>query len=111
MGICWSEPPAPPVKQNPVTVLPSAPPMQTYTAPYYNQQYQQQYTYAVKPQQYPQQYMYPQQYPQQYPQYQFNTQPPITQPYPPRQSGMSTATAVGGGFLLGAIVENIMDPE
>jgi hypothetical protein len=117
MGICWSEEPEPPMKKNPVTVQPSAPPIQpyaqTYTPPYYNQTYPQQYTYAVKPQQvyyqYPQQQQYQQQYQYVYPQYQLS-QPPQTQPYPPQNNAVSTGAAVAGGFVLGSILENIMDP-
>ena len=114
MGACLSIPPEPPVKQHVASVQPSAPPIQTYNQtyapPYYNQMYAQQYTYAVKPQQ-----VYYQQQPQQYPypqyQYQFQTQPPQVQPYPPRNDGVSTGVAVAGGFLLGSILENMMDPE
>ncbi len=113
MGACLSIPPEPPVKQHVASVQPSAPPLQTYAPPYYNQMYAQQYTYAVKPQQ-----VYYQQQPQQYqPQYQYTypqyqlSQPPQAQPYPPRNDGVSTGVAVAGGFLLGSILENMMDPE
>lgn len=115
MGICWSDPPEPPVKQQVASVQPSAPPY--YNQTYYNQSYPQQYTYAVKPQQvyyqYPQQQQqqqYQAQYQFQYPQYQLS-QPPQVQPYPPRNDGVSTGVAVAGGFLLGSVLENMMDPE
>jgi len=119
MGICWSEPPPPPVQQAPVAIQPckqcgawsklnicerclqrnanaylqpqpSAPPYQPQP------QYQYGYTYAQQPQQ-QQMYYY---------------QPPvqtILQP-PPQQRQMGTATAIGAGFLAGAIMEDILDP-
>jgi hypothetical protein len=114
MGICWSEPPPPPVQQAPVGIplqpckqcgawskmnicerclqrnanaylqpQPSAPP--------YQPQYQYGYTYAQQPQQ---QMVY--------------YQPPVQ--YPPQQRQMGTATAIGAGFLAGAIMEDILDP-
>ena len=108
MGICWSEPPvATPVAQplKPCAscgvwvkgtdycepcfqkstmryVAPSAPPM--YPP-------QPQYTYAV-PYQQQQMYAYYQARPQ------------------PQQQQISTGTAVLGGFMLGAVVEDILDP-
>lgn len=118
MGLCWSEPPAPPVttyvakplqpcrscgawvkgidycetclqKNAMRSIAPSAPPQYVpqpqYVAP--------QYTYAVP---YQQQQMYQYQYYQARPQQQ------------PQQ--MSTGTAVLGGFVLGAIAEDILDP-
>jgi hypothetical protein len=114
MGLCWSEPPAPPVttyvakplqpcrscgvwvkgndycepclqKNAMRSIAPSAPslypPQPQYGAP--------QYTYAVP---YQQQQMY---------QY-YQTRPP--------QQQVSTGTAVLGGFVLGAIAQDILDP-
>lgn len=116
MGICWSEPPAPPVATYTATPLkpcascgvwvkgndyceqclqrnamkyiqPSAPPMYPpqpqYQAP--------QYTYAV-PYQQQQMYAYYQARPPQQPQQ------------------ISTGAAVLGGFLMGAVAEDIFDP-
>ena len=105
MGICWSEPPVQPnqgkVVMAPVVSAPisSAPPYQPY------------YTYAVKPEdpysQYPPQLQYtyaypqPQQYQQQY----------VVQQYPQQQrQQMSPATAFIGGMVLGAVVDDILDP-
>lgn len=119
MGICWSEPP--PVAQPPLTsypmkpcascgtwsqkpqgndyceaclqrnamkyIQPSAPPM--YTPP------QPQYTYAL-PYQQQQMYNYYQARPPQYP--------------PQQQSQMGTGTALAAGFVLGAVVDDILDP-
>ena len=118
MGLCWSEPPAPPVVATPskpcsscgvwvkgndycepclqknamLYIAPSAPPMYPmyatqpqYTAPQYNAApYQQQQMY---------QYQY----------YQARQQP---QPQPQ----VSTGTAVLGGFVLGAIAHDMLDP-
>ena len=104
MGICWSEPPPPPpvttyttkpcglcgawVKGqdycDPCLRQPSAPPM--YIPP----QPQPQYTYAV-PYQQQQMYNYYQARPQQ-------------------QQQMGTGTAMIGGFVLGALVSDMMDP-
>jgi hypothetical protein len=114
MGLCWSEPPAPPVKTYVTPPLkpclscgawgqraqgneyceqclqknamkyaaPSAPPM--YPP-------QPQYTYAVMPQQ-QQMYSYYQ-----------------ARPYQQSQQ-ISTGSAVLGGFVLGAMTEDILDP-
>lgn len=111
MGICWSDPPPvatqPPVTSYPLKpcqmcgtwvkgndycepclqrnamkyVQPSAPPM--YVPP------QPQYTYAIP---YQQQQMYS-----------------YYQARPPQQQ-MGTGTAVLGGFVLGAVMEDILDP-
>lgn len=99
MGICWSEPPVQQMK----APLPSAPP---YPQQYYaQQQQQQQYTYAPQQQQY--------QYQQQYQQPQMYTYA-ATRPqyYPPQQQQqqMGTGTAVLGGFVLGAMMEDMLDP-
>lgn len=117
MGICWSEPPSHPstgplphVGQShspmyPEKVVATAPPYQ-YQPPMtqYPPQYNPQYNYAVKPgeqvyYQYPQQnaqqYTYAYQYPQQ---------------YPPQQRQVSPVTAFVGGLVMGAIVEDILDP-
>jgi hypothetical protein len=76
-----------------------------------------QYTYTVKPeQQIGYQYQYPQQqYPQQqyaaYPYQQYQQQ--YVQPYPPQQrptAGGNAATAFVGGLVLGAVIEDILDP-
>ena len=111
MGICWSEPPPPPIQQAPVAIPlqpckqcgawskmnicerclqrnanaylqppPSAPP------------YQYGYTYAQQPQQ-QQMYYY---------------QPPVQ--YPPQQRQMGTGTAMATGFVVGALMEDILDP-
>lgn len=92
-------------------ITPSAPPMQQYQ---YQQQYPQ-YTYAVQQQQqqqYPQ-YTYAVQQPQQayyspeqYPPQQY----PPQQYRPQQQQQMSTATAIGTGFIVGALMEDILDP-
>ena len=113
MGICWSEPPPPPIQQAPVTIplqpckqcgawsklnicerclqrnanaylqpQPSAPPYPYQPQP----QYQYGYTYA-QPQYY---------------------QPPVQ--YPPQQRQMGTGTAMATGFVMGAIMEDILDP-
>ncbi len=111
MGICWSDPPPPPpltsypmkpcascgswsqkpqgqdycepcLQRNAMkTIQPSAPPM--YIPP------QPQYTYAVP---YQQQQMYA-----------------YYQARPPQQQ-MGTGTAVAGGFVLGALVSEMLDP-
>ena len=102
MGICWSEPPQPPVVQSrPPTyiveksqVVPTAPPYQAPQYQYQVPQYPpQNYTYAV-PYQQPQMVSYYQQRPQ----------------YPPQQQQMGVGTAVVGGFLMGAVMEDILDP-
>lgn len=121
MGICWSEPPVQPVQQQQqvtyvqykyckacgamcnynaelcqrcfqrsametVKPSPSAPP---YNPPYIAPQ-----TYGYPPQ--PQSYAY-------YPQY-------MAQQPQQRQGQISTAGAVVGGFMLGSIMEDVMDP-
>jgi hypothetical protein len=106
MGSCWSEPPiAQAQRQTPIyteKIAPTAPPMN-------------QYTYAVKPGQqmvYPQQQYvaYPyQQYQQQYFQQQYPQQQYPPQQYPPQQQ-MGAGTAFVGGLILGAVVEDILDP-
>jgi hypothetical protein len=126
MGICWSEPPLPPATQVPVVtsnqpcrgcgswqkqprieyceiclqknamkyVTPSAPPYSTQ--PMYPQT--PQYTYAVPYQQQQQMQMYSY----------YQPRPPM---YPPQQQQqMGTGTAMLGGFLLGAVAEDILDP-
>lgn len=116
MGLCWSEPPAP-VQQVPVVASYGQPCKRcglwnpkdycekclqqnamSYIAPsapmYPPQQPQPQYTYAVMPQQ---QQMYQYQY--------YQARPPIQQ-----QPQMGLGTAVLGGFMLGAITEDILDP-
>lgn len=138
MGICWSEPlpvgpshPTMPPQQTTVVrtypgckscggwikqpgldyceaclqrnamkvITPSAPPpMQPQYQ--YQQQYPQ-YTYAVQQQQYPQ-YTYAVQQPQQ-PYY-----PP--QQYPPQQRQMGPMGALATGFVVGAVMEDILDP-
>ena len=109
MGICWSEPPpTPPLTSYPMkpcascgswikgqdycepclqrnamkTIQPSAPPM--YIPP------QPHYTYAV-PYQQQQMYAYYQARPQQ-------------------QQHIGTGTAIAGGFVLGALVSEMLDP-
>ena len=114
MGICWSDPPPPSntMRTTYVTeapfVKPSAPPM--YPPPMYPPQgYQQpvyqnpQYTYATMPGQMQQQYQ------QQVPQVQqmYTTYPA----YPQQQNRTSPGTAFVGGLVLGAVLEDIMDPE
>ena len=97
MGICWSEPPVQQVQMK--APLPSAPPYpQQYPQQYYAQQ---QYTYAPQQQQY--QYQQPQMYTY------AATRP---QYYPPQQQQqqMGTGTAVLGGFVLGAMMEDMLDP-
>lgn len=66
---------------------------------------QQQYTYATMP--------YPQQQQQQYIYAAMPYQQPQQQYYPPQQRStqMGTGTAVVGGFVLGAMVENMLDPS
>lgn len=119
MGICWSDPPPPPVittaptlkpcrmcgvwtkgsdycepclQKNAIQyIAPSAPPM--YSPP----QQQPHYTYAVP---YEQQRMYAYQY--------YQARPP-QQPQPQQQQ-MGIGTAALGGFVLGAIAEDILDP-
>ncbi len=108
MGICWSGEPEPRPRQVPVQyAVPTAPPAQ----------YNPNYTYAVKPeqtmyyqapQQYPQQYA--QQYPQQYPQQYAQQYPQQYQVYQPQRQTMSPGTAFVGGLVLGAVVEDILDP-
>ena len=116
MGICWSEPP---VRQVPVVasygqqckrcgiwnandycekclqqnamsyIAPSAPPMQP----------QPQYTYAVMPQQQQQMYAY------------YQRPYVVAQPQPqPQQQQMGVGTAIVGGFVMGAIMDDILDP-
>jgi len=102
MGLCWSEPPQPPVAQSrpPVylveksQVVPTAPPYQApqYQVPAYTNP---NYTYAV-PYQQPQMVSYYQQHPQYYP--------------PQQQSQMGVGTAMVGGFLMGAVIDDILDP-
>lgn len=108
MGSCWSEPPVASVqKQSPVyaeKVIPTAPPM--YQPP--QNQYSQ-YTYAVKPQQQQIVYQYPQQQYMAYPYQQYQQQ--YVQQYPPQQrTTTSPATAFVGGLVLGAVLEDILDP-
>ncbi len=132
MGICFSEPPLPPLppaqqatvvrtypgcrscggwikqpgldycemclQRNAMKVVsPSAPPLQMQ----YQQQYPQ-YTYAVQQQPYypPQQYP-PQQYPYQSTAYAYNQQRPQ----------MGTGTAMATGFVVGALMEDMLDPN
>ena len=105
MGICWSEPPptTPIVQSRPPVYLvekqiPSAPPY--YPPPQYPYQ-NPNYTYAV-----PVQQPYYQQQPsisvpyQQYPQ----------QQYPQQQRQIGTGTAMLGGFVVGAMIEDMLDP-
>lgn len=135
MGICWSEPPnqyTTPVQQTTVVrtypgckscggwikqpgldycdtclqrsamkvVMPSAPPP---LQPQYQQQYPQ-YTYAV---QQPQQTYYQQQ------PLSYANVPYVAQQYPPQpqQRQMGTATAIGTGFVIGALMEDMLDPS
>lgn len=104
MGLCWSEPPPPPVQSRPPIYLvekpqPSAPPYQPPQYPPVGYQ-NPNYTYAVPYQQ--QQMVY-------------QTQPlayistPYQQ-YPPQQRQMGTGTAIAAGFVLGALAEDILDP-
>jgi hypothetical protein len=117
MGICWSEPPPPPVAMaTPLrpckqcatwskldycerclqmnayyTMKPSAPPLSVQPpVASYATSYPQQ-TYA-----YPQQQMY-------------YYQPPVQ--YPPQQRQMGTGAAMATGFVVGAIMEDILDPH
>lgn len=98
MGICWSEPPAPPIQSRPPVYIvdkaapvPSAPP---YQPPM--QTYPPAYTYAAMPYQQQQMYNYYQARPPQY--------------YPPQQQQMGTGTAIATGFVMGAVMEDILDP-
>ena len=111
MGLCWSEPPAQNVpvvttygqpckrcgvwsrndycekclQQNAMSyIAPSAPPQQPP------------YTYAVMPQQQQQMYAY------------YQRPYVVAPPQPPQQMGVGTAMV--GGFLMGAIAEDILDP-
>jgi hypothetical protein len=125
MGLCWSEPP--PTKQAPVVsplvrckscgiwnpqdycqtclqnnamsyMKPSAPPFQQTQANYPYPPQQQQYTYAVP---------YPplQSQQQMYSYYQTRPQ------YPPQQQPqMGTGTAIATGFVVGALMDDILDP-
>ena len=115
MGICWSEPPVAPVQSRspiyPEKPTPYQPPVTQYPPQYYNSQY----TYAVKPQPQPQQvyYQYPQQqypytYSQAYPPQAYQ-QYPIQQQQQQQQQG-SIVPALVGGFVLGAMVDDILDP-
>jgi hypothetical protein len=109
MGLCWSEPPVQPVTTQQRYVVesplkPSAPPYYqppVYPPPGYNPGYNPQvypnyqnpqYTYAVMPQQ--QQQMYQQQIYQQQ-----------------QQNRVSPGTAFVGGLVMGAVLEDILDPE
>jgi hypothetical protein len=102
MGICWSGPPIHPSHQ-PVYVVdkgpsPSAP-------PYYPPQPQLQqppYTYAVH---YQQQQLHTTPYPQQQQMYAYYQ----TQPQPQQQQ-IGTGTAILGGCMIGAIIEEMLDP-
>jgi hypothetical protein len=77
-------------------------PQQQYTYP--TMPYpQQQYTYATMP--YPQQ-----QQQQQQPQYIYASMP-YQQPQQQRNTQIGTGTAVVGGFVLGAMLENMLDPS
>ncbi len=95
MGLCWSETIAPPVQSRPPIYIvdkgavPSAPPYQPPVS------YPPQYTYA---------YPMPQQQQQMYAYYQT---PYVAHP-PPRQMG--TGTAIAAGVVLGAVLEDILDP-
>jgi hypothetical protein len=74
------------------TPLPSAPP---YQPPMQN--YPSAYTYATMPYQQQQMYTYYQARPPQY--------------YPPQQQQqMGTGTAIAAGFVMGAVMEDILDP-
>jgi hypothetical protein len=97
MGICWSEPPAttPNVQSRPPVYLvekqiPSAPPY--YSPPQYPYQ-NPNYTYAA-----------------QQPYYQQPSMPVAYQQYPQQQRQLGTATAMLGGFVVGAMVEDMLDP-
>lgn len=81
-------------------ITPSAPPMPQYQ---YQQQYPQ-YTYAVQQQ--------PNYYPPQTQPLAYISTPyqPQVQQYRPQQQQMGPATAIGVGFLAGAIMEDILDP-
>lgn len=114
MGICWSDPPPPPLTTTPTLrpcrycgawtkgndycepclqknatqyITPSAPPMYPTQPPYQAPQY----TYAIP---YQQQQMY-----------NYYQARPVQQP-----QQVSTGTAVMGGFVLGALAEDILDP-
>lgn len=110
MGICWSAAPEP-VPTATVYRQPEKPqyvqPM-PYPQPYPQQQqaYPQEKLYVQQQQTYPpQQQFYPQQQ-------QFYGQNPqyIQQPYyPPQQQGISTGTAIVGGMLMGAVLNDMMD--
>lgn len=118
MGLCWSEPPAPPVATNAPTLKPCLscgvwvkgndycePCLQKnamrYIAPSAPPMYppQPQYTYAVMPQQQQQQQMYAY----------YQARPYAVQP-PQAPQQMGVGTAVLGGFVLGAVAEDILDP-
>ncbi len=105
MGLCWSEPPVAPVQRAYVVENPKS----VATAPPYNPP--SQYTYAVYP---PQQQQYPQQqYPQQQQQYYYSQQVYPQQVYyqQQQQNRVSPAGAFVGGLVLGAVMEDIIDPE
>jgi hypothetical protein len=111
MGICWSEPPAQPqtqVSRSPVYIVDKA-----TAPPYYppQPQLQSQYTYAV-PYQQQQMYTVPyQQQQQQQQQQQMYAYYQARQQYPPPpQQQMGTGTAMLGGFVLGAMVNEMLDP-
>ena len=119
MGTCWSEPPVAPavvshlkrcgfcgvwVKGNEYCepclqknamhyVAPSA----TMYVPHTEYQTPQ-YTYAVP---YQQQQMYPY----------YHQAPPPQYQQPQQQQGISTGVAVLGGFMLGSVMEDILDPN
>jgi hypothetical protein len=115
MGICWSDP-EPPVKRA-GTVIPTAPVAQPYLPPQ-QYQYNPNYTYAVKQDQptystYPQyqqpyQQQYQQQYQQSYPQTYVQAYP--QQAYPQQRQTVGPGTAFVGGLVMGAMIEDILDP-
>lgn len=97
MGICWSDPPVQPPRQ-PVYIVDKA-----SAPPYYPPQ--PQYTYAVP---YQQQQMYLTPYQQQQQQQMYAYYQP--RPQQPQQNGIGTGTAVLGGFVLGSVVNEMLDP-
>lgn len=117
MGICWSEPP-PPARQVPV-ILQNQPCRgcgtwaKQATIDYCESCLQKnvmKYMGPSAPPQYPNpQYTYAVQQQQQYPlaqTYGYYQQPM----YPPQQRQMGTGTAVATGFILGAVLNEMMDP-
>jgi len=126
MGICWSDPPVQPTRphfpreneaiaqktgsllgRQPVYIVDKVSPAPS-APPYYPPQpqlQQPQYTYAVPYQQQQQLYATPYQQQQQQQLYAYYQ----TRPQPQQQQ-MGVGTAMLGGFVIGAMVDDILDP-